>query len=144
MKEMSATGERIRHLRVKAVEMAAFQLKLAAIHRDKAAIQFEMPPFQTLSPYTPIPFHPYPTVLSPIAPETFTVCQRPFISIPPTVSLASETDSLHGTFRTSRCQKISIASCRLHCAIFRKNECTAANDKTPPFAGAVPLPPSRA
>ena len=58
MKEMSATGERIRHLRVKALEMAAFQLELAAIHREMAAIQCEMPPFQTLSPYTPIPFHP--------------------------------------------------------------------------------------
>ena len=105
MKEMSATGERICHLRVKAVEMAAFQLKLAAIHRDKAAIQCEMPPFQTLSPYTPIPFHPYPTVLSPMPPETFTVCQRPFISIPPTVSLAPETNSAHQPFRTNTNQK---------------------------------------
>ena len=59
------------------------------------SFQREETSFQTLSPYTYIPFHRELTVLSPIALGTFTVYDRIFSSITLPISLAFEANSAY-------------------------------------------------
>ena len=64
MKKEVTAGEGICHLLVKALEMTAFRDKLTSVLMKVTSVQ-------TLSPYTPIPFHRIGRKLSPHAPPHF-------------------------------------------------------------------------